>query len=150
MPQGPDGQRRAPDLRSAWSAADDGYATIGDYARFVSVVMRNDGLSPDIARQHLDVAVVQFRDRCPWSKCPRSGGFALGWAVFDYGRERVVLQGGADWGERTIALFVPERDLGLVVLTNGASGSQIILEVTKVVYGNADFHRFLAFQARGR
>ena len=150
MPQGPDGTRRPADISSTWSAADDAYTRVGDYARFVATVMADGGIEPKLARQRLTVVVPQFEGECPWRPgCPKSVGFGLGWAVFDYGRERVVLQGGADWGERAIAMFVPERGLGLVVLTNGANGSQIIRQVVTAVYdNNPDFHRFVAFQAR--
>ncbi len=149
MPQGPDGSRRPPAVSSTWSAADDAFSRVGDYANFVATVMADAGVSPRLARQRLSVAVPQFNGECPWSPgCPKSVGFGLGWAIFDYGRERVILQGGADWGERAIAMFVPERGLGLVVLTNGARGSKVILEVVTAVYDNPDFRRFVAFQAR--
>ena len=149
-PQGPDGQRRPPDIRKTWSAADDLVTTVGDYARFVRSVMRNEGLSASLARQRLRVERPRFREQCPWGPkgCPVQVGFGLGWAVFDYGTERVVLQGGADWGERALALFVPEREVGIVVLTNSAHGGKVVLEVVRALYDNPAFHRFLAFQAK--
>ena len=149
MPKGPDGSRRAPDIRNAWSAADDAHTTIGDYARFVTAVMAHRDLTTHIADERWRVGIPQFRERCPWKvACPKSVGFGLGWAVFDYGKERVILQGGADWGERAIALFIPEREVGLVVMTNSASGGRVILEVVKAAIDHPAFHRFVEFQAR--
>ena len=150
MSHGPKGASRPPDVRLRASAADDAFTRIGDYAAFTAAVMRNEGLRPMIAAQRLRVDVPRFQGRCPWGPvgCPKRIGFGLAWAVFDYGIETVVLQGGADWGERAVALFVPERGIGIVVLTNSARGGRIIHEVVTTLYDNPDFHRFLAFQAK--
>lgn len=153
IPQGPEGRRAYPDIRLAWSAADDVYTTIGDYAEFLTSVMAGDEVSPKLQEKRLRVDQPQMEGRCPWGVdggpegCPQKVGFGLGWAVFAYDTETVVLQGGGDWGERAIALFVPEKNSGVVVLTNGANGSHIIKEVVSILYPNEDFIKFLAFQA---
>ncbi|MEO1175176.1 MAG: serine hydrolase domain-containing protein, partial [Myxococcota bacterium] len=145
-----EGQTRPADARDTASAADDLLTRADDYGRFVAAVMRGDGLNAPLARERFHVTVPQMEGRCPWNvECPKSVGFALGWAVFDYGDERVMVQGGGDWGERALAIFVPERDLAVVVLTNGFGGGAVIRRVVETLYDNPRFHRFLAFQSKG-
>ncbi len=150
VPQGPQGEPGEPDIRMQWSAADDVHVTIEDYAKFLVSVMNNDGISSDIANRRLRTSENMFAEGCPWGPdaCPKSGGFAMGWAVFTYENETVVMQGGGDWGERTIGFFVPERNLGVVIFTNGANGSAVIKEATELLYANPDFIAFLTFQAQ--
>ncbi|MEL7370874.1 MAG: serine hydrolase domain-containing protein, partial [Myxococcota bacterium] len=141
------GRARPADVNAQFSAADNAYTQIADYAAFTAAVLRNEGLTPSIARQRLKTERPAFEPgRCPWAKedCPKKVGFALGWAVFDFGSERVVLQGGADWGERALAFFVPKRKIGVVILTNSARGGAVIHRVVETLYDNVAFHRFLA------
>lgn len=148
-PMGPDNQFGEPDIRSQWNAADDLHITIGDYARFMIAVMNNTGVSATIAEQRFITNENLFEQGCPWGSdsCPEHAGFAMGWAVFQYPDETVIMHGGGDWGERTLGFFVPERNLGIVVFTNGANGSSVIKQVVETLYPNNDFIEFLAFQA---
>lgn len=149
-PQGPKGVIGDPDVRTQWSAADDVHITIDDYAKFLVSVMNNDGVTAEIAEQRLRISENVFAKGCPWGPdtCPIKGGFGMGWAVFSYEGETVVMQGGGDWGERTLGFFVPERDIGIIVFTNGANGSAIIKEVVQILYPGSDYIEFLAFQAK--
>ncbi len=151
VPRGPEGKEGDPVRREEWTGADDLYTTIDDYAAFLVAVMADEGVSLDIAAQRHKLPIDQFTQGCPWGPevCPKAGGFAMGWAVFAYEDVRVVTQGGADWGERAVAYFVPERGTGAVILTNGANGSKIIRDVAGVLNAApTDFQAFLAFQAR--
>lgn len=53
----------------------------------------------------------------PWPEIPMSA-YALGWMVSVYRGEKRVMHNGAIDGFRTVASFMPERNWGLVVLTN--------------------------------
>jgi CubicO group peptidase (beta-lactamase class C family) len=48
-------------------------------------------------------------------------GYGLGWFLFDYKGQKVVHHGGGLPGYITKLAFVPEKDLGIVVLTNDMS-----------------------------
>ena len=45
--------------------------------------------------------------------------YALGWFTGSYGGQRVILHGGSTYGFVSLVMFLPDADLGLVVLTNG-------------------------------
>jgi len=149
-PKGPEGVYGDPDVRAQWSGADDVHITIGDYTKFLISVTNNEGVTAEIAESRLRISENIFADGCPWGPdaCPLKGGFGMGWAVFSYEEETIVMHGGGDWGERTLGFFVPEQDIGIVIFTNGANGSAVIKEVVQVLYPGSDFIEFLAFQAR--
>jgi CubicO group peptidase (beta-lactamase class C family) len=134
-----------------WSAADNLYATVSDYALFLVSVMKAEGLTPEIARARLhpdrtepDMGCADDDDR---TTCPRAAGVGLGWMVFEYGKETVVMHTGRDWGENAIAFFVPERKFGVVVLTNGSKGMSVIREVAAVLYDDPRFAHFVGSMA---
>ena len=41
---------------------------------------------------------------------------------------------GSDPGVHTVAFFVPEKKIGVVVFTNGENGPKVIQEVVRVLY----------------
>lgn len=150
-PHNKDGETRDPTVRDDWNAADDVYTTPRDYADFMASVMRNEGVSDHVAAIRHQAMENQFADGCrfPPAICPVSIGYGLGWAEFEYENETVVLQGGADWGERTTGFFVPERGIGVIVFTNSANGSKVIRDVAQILYpDNAAFIGFLNLQAQ--
>ncbi len=48
----------------------------------------------------------------------RASQYALGWRVYDYAGHRVIVHGGSVDGYGAHIMFVPERDTGIVVLSN--------------------------------
>ena len=154
VPRGPEGKDGEPAHRTTWSAADDVYTTIGDYGSFVASVLRRERLSRAIAERRWQIdhdvsAEVCQPGRLQGTDCPRRMGFALGWVRFDGRRDTIFFQGGGDWGERTFALFVPRRKLGIVVLTNGANGMSVIRNVIATLYPDSAMIAFLTMQAGG-
>lgn len=151
--QGADGTRRLPDVQVRWNAADDLHATAGDYATFVAAVMKNAGLRQGIASRRARSYENMVSMACPPARiapdlCPRSIGFGLGWVVFDNGKEVVMTHGGGDWGERTLAFYVPARKLGAVIFTSGANGQKVIRDMVALLYPtNREFNAFLNMQA---
>ena len=153
IPQGPEGKPGEAQFQKTWNAADDVYATAGDYARFILSVMRNEGVSEAIARERLTIVDEAKPEVCGEGKlnaaqCPESVGFGLGWAAFKYKGETVVTHGGSDWGVKTYAMFVPERRMGAVVLTNGENGMKVVREVVGALYANEAYLAVLTLQAR--
>jgi len=152
MPMGPEGELGQPDIREQYLASDDVHTTVKDYSKFMLSVMRGDELSTEMSAKRFEVAhnlksMLCHPERLKQMHCPEHMGFALGWSVFKYKAETVIMHGGGDWGERTLGFYVPERRLGLVVFTNGANGMKVIRDITKMLYDNPAFIAFLSFQA---
>jgi CubicO group peptidase (beta-lactamase class C family) len=55
-----------------------------------------------------------------------AGHYALGWVAGSYGGQRAIWHSGGTLGFSSLVTFLPEADLGVVVLTNG-SGSAVQL-----------------------
>lgn len=115
--------------------ADDLYVSVADYARFLIGVMNGEGLSPDLATEHLQV-IADARHAPNWAcvvepaeRCPDPYGYALGWTVFDYGERTYVQHGGTDFGEHAMVYFVPETRDGVVIFVNGGNGTFVALDI---------------------
>jgi hypothetical protein len=53
-----------------------------------------------------------------------------------------------DWGERTLAFYVPSRKFGVVIFTSGANGQKVIRDTVALLYPeNRELGAFLAMQA---
>lgn len=138
MVRGPDGELVEPENSPQGSAADNVHATIGDYAEFIAGSMRGDGLTPELVEARGTIYDDQVDKACPpelidQKFCPAHSGYGLGWMIYDSGENRIFLHNGKDWGERTIALFIPARKLGVVVFTSGANGRQVIADTLKLL-----------------
>jgi len=147
-PRGPKGEVE-PGSKSTWSAADLVRTTVGDYARFVVSVMHNEGLTRQIAAQRLNITRNQVTPEhkqklCPLIKlgsteCDLAAGLGLGWQVINMGGEKIVDHAGSDWGVHTLVFFIPERQIGVVLFTNGENGMKVIREIVRILYPNQAF-----------
>lgn len=101
------------------------YATGPDLARFVAASMT--GPSGEVAGrgvispENVDLA----RSPAPAT----GGGYGLGVEVWPVGQSVVVGHGGGNRGWRTRWVALPDRGLGLVILTNGENGQKLTDEV---------------------
>lgn len=132
-----------PVLTSTWNAADLVETTATDYAHFVAGVMRNDGISPAISAQRF----VMTRD---WTSedarkqicafetlgtaCHISAGMGLGWQITIHNGVTIVDHSGSDPGVSSHAFFIPSKQVGAVILTNGGNGSKVIGEIVRILY----------------
>lgn len=155
VPHDENGVAAAPDINDGeMLASDDLYTTVGDYARFLISVMNNEGVSAEIAAQRLAYDVELRDGGCggdtglSMEACPLSVGMGMGWMVFRYEGETVVTHGGSDTGEQTLAFFVPERRIGVVMFTNSANGKRVFPEIVARLYPNQDYLELLRVQAR--
>lgn len=150
LPKGPDGEFGETQLADTWSAADNVHTTPAQYARFIVDVMNNGGVSPEIASKRYVIVDNVLAQGCPLApeNCPVAVGMGLGWEVFEYQNETVIMHGGKDVGETTIGYFVPDRGVGVVIFTNGANGAKVIAKVSELLYENPQFSAFLNFQAQ--
>jgi CubicO group peptidase (beta-lactamase class C family) len=123
-------------LSDSWNAAADLFTTAEDYARFLSAVMRDDGLTSEVAAARRRI-YASFSTDPDWacdpasgSSCPKEYGFGLGWMVFKYDRSSIITNGGNDTGENALVYFSPERPgNGVVVFMNGGGVESLRAEL---------------------
>ncbi len=153
MVRGKDGTQRLPDVSPSGSAADDVHTTIGDYAHFVAGALNQQGLTPQIATARGQIYDDQPSEVCRpelgtrRALCAKHAGYGLGWHIIEIDGVRIFTHSGKDWGERTFAMFVPERRVGLVVLTSGANGLHVISEAVKTLLPYPGLSELMAAQA---
>lgn len=132
------------DPRTKWSAADLLRTTVEDYARFVVSVMHNDGISPELATERVQISRKLTTPEmasvlCELAKdpghCTVSIGFGLGWRIVMINGETIVDHTGADSDVKTFAFFIPKQQVGAVVFTDGPDvGHEIIDKVLGILY----------------
>jgi CubicO group peptidase (beta-lactamase class C family) len=130
LPFRAEGRYGEPAIADSAMASDDLYTTVGDYAAFVVGVMNREGLAAAYAAQRDSVHVVNegATAGCDPARvpCPRVG-MGLGWEILRFPGETVRMHTGADDGEKTMAFYIAERREGVVMLTNGANGMNVML-----------------------
>lgn len=148
VPHGPSTDKPFDPVATQWNGADLLRTTIGDYAKFVVSVMHNDGLAPQIAEQRATITrdlakPADLQKICDeagaTSHCTGAVGMGLGWQVETLDGVKILDHTGSDWGVATFAMFVPSQQIGIVVFTNGANGTQVIRKVVAALYPNKLF-----------
>jgi CubicO group peptidase (beta-lactamase class C family) len=147
-PLGPEGKYGEHAFSEQGSAADDLHATIGDYAAFVVGVMTRRGLPAALADQRDSVHSIDAGGAADCRKklgerCADVFGYGLGWSIMKFPDHRVLWHTGSDWGEKAMVFYSPERRDGVVILTNGANGFGVIVEVGMLLSQDARFVEFL-------
>ena len=132
--------------RTKWSAADLLRTTVTDYAKFIIIVMDNERVSPEIARQRLsmvrnnvapEMQVDVSRNTPDSEHCSAAAGFGLSWQIIRINDEVILDHSGSDTGVKTLALFLPGRKIGIVVFTSGPDiDNRLIQRVISVLYPN--------------
>jgi CubicO group peptidase (beta-lactamase class C family) len=132
--------------RTKWSAADLLRATVADYARFMISVMNNEGVTRDIAAERLtitrnlttpEMASVLCESAKDPTHCSVATGFGLGWHIVRISEETVVDHTGGDADVKTLAFYLPQRQTGAVIFTNGPDvGHQVIDKILGILYLN--------------
>ena len=146
IPHGAKGETE-PKTSTAWSAADLVRTTVGDYAKFLVSVMNNEKITTQIAAERLTSTrnlptPEQEKQACAYeeagaSKCHVASGMGLGWEVVKHNDVTIIDHDGSDWGVRTLAFFVPQRRIGVVILTNGNHGTDVAREIVRILYPDA-------------
>lgn len=140
-------------VREEWNAADDVWATVSDYARFLTWVMANPVSGEPaaaywIAQENLGGQICG-EGRLAADVCPKSLGFVSGWNVYRTADNLIVMHGGGDVGERTLGFFDPIGKTGAVIFTNGAKGQKVIRDVVEILFPDPSFVAFMNLQAGG-
>lgn len=98
--------------------------TAQDFARFLSLVCKREGLS---AAAYDDMLKPQAP--VPRQDSPQPSSRSLGWAITDLGATTLVSHNGNNGEYRAFAGFVKENGDGIVILTNGFKGREMIDEL---------------------
>jgi CubicO group peptidase (beta-lactamase class C family) len=142
VPLDADGRWGEPQVESTgqWNAANNLITTAGDYARFVTSVMRSEGLTRQLAAERLHpVRGPQPEwtcDAAPVTACPRSLKVVLGWRRLEFTDGPIFMHTGSNGrpgGERTLAYFDPRRRRGVVILTSGAEGGRLYRDIAAIM-----------------
>jgi CubicO group peptidase (beta-lactamase class C family) len=150
IPTDASGKSLAPELTHRYIAADLVYTTAGDYAAFMTQVLRDRDLTPALAVARSQIAADTWAADCAGAKaaaCPRREGFGLGWLVLDFGEAKLLMHTGKDAGVFTFAYLDPATGDGAVILTNSDKGGNIVIPILERLGARAAFVRYLKSEA---
>jgi CubicO group peptidase (beta-lactamase class C family) len=117
----PAGGREMTNLTDRAMAASSLVTTAEDYARFLSLACKGQGLSRSLYDDS-----VRPQSAVPPGESPFPTSYGLGWLIADLGGTTLVGHDGNNDQYRAFAGFVRESREGVVVLTNGANGQALI------------------------
>lgn len=118
-------------------AADWLVTTIEDYTRFGVYVLRKTGLSETLFNEMV-TPQVRIDDDLP-------DGMGLGWEVIKGlpDREYVITHSGHDYGVSTFIILFPLSGRGIIMLTNGENGFNVISLAAKAMLGIKELEPYL-------
>ena len=109
------------------NAADDLTTTVEDYGKFLTAVMGNELLSPEVFKAMTTKQVETKKNKY----------FGLGFEIYDLGNGEIALShGGADKGVNTIVFILPKTKQGLIIFTNVDDGYKIYSPLIKKYLGD--------------
>lgn len=134
-----------PSIARTYNAADLVYTTAGDYARFMTGVLKDEGLSAEIARERNRIQADDKASNCAkaGAACPDAIGFGLGWQILVFKGETLMMHTGKDDGVFTFAYLNRTTGDGAVILTNGEEGYKAVIPVLERLGTSAAFVTFL-------
>jgi beta-lactamase class C len=100
--------------------------SVEDLALWVRAQM---GYNPDVIDDHLREDLQTSRVRTPGERAKnrwlrsrlRDADYALGWRIYDYAGERMIMHSGGVSGYRALVTFLPEHDVAMVALWNSSN-----------------------------
>lgn len=128
-----------------WSAADDLFVSVEDYAAFLIATMNNHAVSADLAAERVQLQTDISNNeiwRCGADSvdpCPDPYGHGVGWFVFGTENGMILHHGGNDVSEGAIGYFNPETGDGGIVFVNSSQGVQLWPKIVDVVDPEQEF-----------
>ncbi len=110
VPHGPKARKTYDTVATTWNGADLLRTTIGDYAKFVVSVMRDEGLTAAIAAERATITRDMVKPEDLEKACREAGevghctvtaGMGLGWEVEIVNGVKILNHDGSDWGVKT-------------------------------------------------
>ncbi len=102
------------------------WSSAREMTRYIQTELRR-GIAPDgvrvVSAENLELTwqpgvAMNFGPETPAMFAATSSHYGLGWVVGTYGGQRLVSHTGGTYGFNSLVAFLPDADLGLVVLTN--------------------------------
>lgn len=140
------GKNLAPEIADTFFASDQLYTTAGDYAKFLVSLIAHQGVSATIANERARIQISRKAEMCTPARradCPDDVGFGLGWEVYRFGDEAILMHTGMDEGVFTFGYVNPSHGTGTVIFTNSANGPQVALPILEQLGDDPAFVRFL-------
>jgi CubicO group peptidase (beta-lactamase class C family) len=103
------------------------WSTLNDMAKYM-ITQLSDGIAPDGTR--VVSAENLLETRKPQIAINANTSYGLGWMVSSYKGQPVVTHAGNTFGFTSEFTFLPEADLGIIVLTNGRATNLFSSSVT--------------------
>lgn len=125
-----DGKKYELNYRIQGSASDDLLTTVEDYCKFGIYVMKGAGISKPLFQEMVT----------PQTNIKKLSAQGLGWMILTGlpADEYAIYHGGSDYGVKTMCVFLPKSQRGVVVFTNGDNGMAIYNNVIKEVFDIGD------------
>lgn len=107
------------------------WSSANEMARYVQTEL-SGGISPDgvrvVSEENLEHTwqpgiALHIPPQAPPVIAAFAGHYGLGWVVGAYGGQRAIWHSGGTLGFTSLVTFLPEANLGVVVLTNGQAGT---------------------------
>ena len=122
-----------------WSAADDLFVTVEDYAAFLISTLNNEGVNKKLAAERSRVQ-TEMAGNTIWGcgkdavdPCPSPYGHGIGWFVFGYEDGLVLHHGGNDRSEGAIGYYEPASGDGGIIFVNSPRGVELWPKIADVV-----------------
>ncbi len=122
-----------------WSAADDLFVSVEDYAAFLISTMKNEAATADMAAERYNVQ-THMSGHAIWgcakdavNPCPSPYGHSIGWFVFGYEDGLVLHHGGNDRSEGAMAYYEPSTGDGGIIFVNSPRGAELWPEIADII-----------------
>jgi CubicO group peptidase (beta-lactamase class C family) len=146
LPTDAKGTALEPAFAQPFFASDLVYSTAGDYAKFLVSLMKREAVGDALANERAKIQVSRKDEICTpalRADCPDDVGFGLGWEVYRFGDEAILMHTGNDDGVFTFGYFNPKSGSGTVIFTNSANGPQIVLPILERIGDDPAFVKLL-------
>ena len=121
-----EGNKYGMPYKTGVNAAADLLTTVEDYCRFGIYVMEGAGLSPNLFNEMVTSQ----------SNIQKHSAIGLGWFIVSGlpNDEYAIYHRGGQVGVKTIGVFLPKSQRGVVVFTNGENGMDVYNDIIKQVF----------------
>jgi CubicO group peptidase (beta-lactamase class C family) len=131
------GRSLGPEKWDHADAAGSMQTTVRDFARFLAAVMRGEGLDRKAWQEMLSPQIrIHSKHEFPSLESLTTNendairlSYGLGWGLFWTADGKAFFKEGHDVGWRNYTVGVPEKKIGIVIMTNSANGEGIYKEV---------------------
>lgn len=138
------GRSLGPQKREQADAAGSMQTTLHDFARFIAAVMRGDGLNKKTWDEMLSAQIrIRSKHEFPSMENVTSTendsirlSYGLGWGLFWTPVGKAFFKEGHDVGWRNYTVAFPEKQIGIIIMTNSGNGEGIYKALLETLLGD--------------